>query len=110
MSEQNDNKVAILVDFGGGRLTQVDADGMSDEELESVSEESREAVNNALNTLKWVAGRAKTALDNMSEKPDEMELEFGIAITTKAGVLVLQSEAEFHIKAKLVWKNDKSEQ
>ena len=107
MSEQSDyeNDIVILVDFGDGKMKRV----TNDDDIPELNKESQKAVQKAFDTVKWVAKQATNTLDNLDklhQKPDEMELEFGIAITTKAGVLVMQGEAEFHIKAKLVWKKE----
>lgn len=105
MSEQEQtDDVIILVDFGDGHLRQAADHDISDKDLLRIDKKSREAVNKAFDTIKWVAQKADSTLKNLHEQPDEVELEFGIAITTKAGVMVLQDEAGFHIKAKLVWK------
>ena len=101
MSENNDD-VMIFVDF------------IDDDDTETMqvsrrnpgerSKKSKEAIENALEGIAWVADGAKKVMKNVHNKPESMELEFGIKITTKAGILVAGTEGEFHIKAKLVWK------
>jgi hypothetical protein len=105
MTENNVEDVVVLVDFGDGQLREVaDDDELSEADLAKLGRKSKDAVSEALATITWVAKQAKTVMGNLHDKPDEMELEFGIALTTKAGVIVLQGETQFHIKAKLVWK------
>jgi hypothetical protein len=67
--------------------------------------EQKEAIKNSLKAVKWVAEETKTLLKDATHRPDEAEIEVGIKITAKGGVLVVQGEAEFHIKARLLWKN-----
>lgn len=67
-------------------------------------ERSRKAIDNAFQAVGWVAKKAAEALKAVAEPPDEAEFEFGIKLTTKAGIIVAQADAEFHIKARLVWR------
>ncbi|MEO1645577.1 MAG: CU044_2847 family protein [Chloroflexota bacterium] len=71
----------------------------------SLADKSREAVENSLESIKWVGEQLHTVLDGMTDQPDTVELEFGIKVSTEAGVIV-KGTADFHIKAKLVWKKD----
>ena len=100
-----DDKVLVLVDFDdGGTVRKAGKYDVNPAELVRLSERSREAVENALNTIDWVAKKAHTLIGNADDSPDEVELEFGIEITAKAGMLVVQADSKFHIKAKVVWK------
>lgn len=118
MSEQNDNfnDVVVLVDLEGskqGRVRQVTRGGkdVSPEEISKLSGKSKDAVTNALGTIGWVAKQARATLNGLdiSERPAQMELEFGIQITAEAGVIVAKTETQIHITAKLVWKKDTEE-
>jgi hypothetical protein len=107
-NDDRTDDVIILVDFGDGHLLQVDSDDLSPDELARIGKKSAEAVDKAFDTIRWIAKKAKSTLKNLNNKPDEMELEFGIAVTAKAGMLVFEGTGEFHIKARLVWKNSGS--
>lgn len=104
-SQQPQDDILILVDFGDGYMRDVaNGDEPDPKELEDLDDRSRKAVDTALKTVRWVAAKSKAAIDAMVDQPDEVELEFGIQIGTKAGVLVMQGTADFHIKARLVYK------
>lgn len=106
MSDEQTNDPVILVDFGGGRLRQVSRGGeLETEDLQALTGKSKDAAENALNAIGWVAKQARDAVSNLHEKPTTMEIEFGIKITTQAGVIIMSADGEFHIKAKLVWDN-----
>ena len=100
----SDDNTLVLVDFVDerGQLRRVTNE--SEEDLAQLSGKSRDAVEKTLSTIDWVATKAKAMLDNATDKPDEVTLEFGISISTKAGVIVMQAEGEFHIKATITWK------
>lgn len=97
----NQDNVIILVEFDEPGIKKV---SRVEELTESAVEQSKEAIKNALKTVAWVAEKAKDTLDNTHHRPDEAELEFGIKVGSKAGYLVAQADAEFHIKAKLIWR------
>jgi hypothetical protein len=104
----SDDNMLVLVEFEdeGGRIRRVADEEVDPTELAELSGRSREAVEKTLNTIGWIASRAKTLVSEAHGNPNEVELEFGIKITTKAGVIVMQGEGEFHIKAKITWKHD----
>lgn len=79
------------------------AEGGRRASVENQSKVSKAAIKNALASIRWVAEGAKKVMENLHEQPDTMELEFGIKVTTKAGIIVAETHGEFHIKAKLIW-------
>lgn len=97
----------ILVEFDEPGVKQVST--VTEMTAEMV-EQSKEAIANALKAITWVGEKAKDALDAVHHAPDEAEIEFGIKVGSKAGVLVSQADAEFHIKATLVWKKPEKEE
>jgi hypothetical protein len=72
------------------------------------TERAKEAIENSLQVIQWMADKTKCVLDAAHDKPNMAEVEFGIKVTSKAGILVAQAEADFHIKVKLVWTDSKS--
>ena len=120
MSEQeiNYDDFVILVDFGGqesnskqennGGLEEIKRGSNQPEDIRQLSGKSKEAVENALGAIGWVAKKAKEAVSGLSihEKPAQMELEFGIKISAEAGVVVAKGSTDLHITAKLIWKNN----
>ena len=103
------DKVLVLVEFDdGGTLRKAGKYDVNPAELAHLSQRSREAVENALNTIDWIAKKAHMLIGTADDSPDEVELEFGIEITAKAGMLVVQADSKFHIKAKVIWKKDKN--
>lgn len=111
MSDNTNNDAIVLVQFDpayddvGGT---VKVSNVTVEKLVEDSKTSKVAVTNALNTIQWVIDEVKQVREKVDivDRPNTMELEFGIKITTKAGVIVAGVEGEFHIKAKLVWNKD----
>ena len=101
----DNNSITVLVDFEDGEIKQVAR--MPAEQLAKLREKSEQAVEQALDMIGWVADKAKVMLDKSHDRPDTVELEFGIRLGTKAGAIVLQGEADFHIKATVIWHKPK---
>ncbi|MBK8031373.1 MAG: hypothetical protein IPK17_18155 [Chloroflexi bacterium] len=95
----NDENVSILVEYDEPGWEQV---GINDFGKDQV-EQAKVAVDNALNVVRWMAEKAREMLDAAHDRPDTVELEFGIKVGSKAGILVAQADVEAHIKAKVVW-------
>lgn len=72
---------------------------------DSLADKSEAAVKRSLRSIEWVGQELKNVLDKLHDRPDTVELEFGIKVSTEAGVLV-KGSGEAHIKAKLIWHKD----
>lgn len=109
----DDSEIMVLVDFGEGFEDLEEEDEMVEtsvfssiaERLSNRAGKSRESIATSLNVIGWVSQKAKATIDGLTDKPDTVELEFGIKVGSKAGMLVAQADAEFHIKAKVIWTN-----
>jgi hypothetical protein len=54
-----------------------------------------------------IGGVADTALRGLRDsitKPDEIEIEFGVALSAEAGAVMVKSNLGAHIQVKLSWK------
>jgi hypothetical protein len=67
--------------------------------------DAKKAITKAFDAFHWVATKSQDAILAVGSKTDEVEVEFGIKVGSKAGVLVTQGNADAHIKVKLLWKN-----
>ncbi|GEM_PF-3039254 len=110
MPENNADDVKVLVDLGSGRVRTISRkEDVDAKVLEELSGRSKTAVDKSLSTIGWVADKTKAILDGLHDKPDTVEVEFGIQITAEAGVIVAKSETQLHITAKLVWNKPKED-
>jgi hypothetical protein len=61
--------------------------------------------------LEPVTAMARAVLDQLREaRPDEVEVEFGVNLAVQAGAVITKSEANCHLKVKVVWKSGESGQ
>ncbi|WP_051309834.1 CU044_2847 family protein [Desulfogranum japonicum] len=74
---------------------------------ETNQKQSKEAINMAMNTIKVMAELVNSTMITMNDKarPDEAELEFGIALDAENGALIAKVSAGAQIKVRLKWKS-----
>ena len=95
----NDENALILVDLNPpGRMQQV---ALKPQDL---AQKSAEAINKAMNTIGNMAQRTIAAIDTVTNKPSEVEVEFGIKLDVESGALIAKTGAEASLKVKMVWK------
>ena len=102
-----DDLEIILVDFkgSGGSVGQV---SLSPVELaKQIADQSQNAVNAAMRTIRLMANRTIATLDTMANKPSQVEVEFAIKLDAKAGAFLASAGAEGSLKVKLVWNREK---
>ena len=72
---------------------------------ETLSEKSIEAVDYAMESVNVIAGKAINTVRSIpvTERPSEMEIEFGLKLTTDAKALIVNAGIEAHFVVKLKW-------
>ena len=96
----NENE-PILVEFGPGRgLQQV---SRSPEDLAA---KSAEVLNKAMSTIHNTAQRVMATIReiDISDRPAQVEVEFGLTLDADAGALIAHVGAEASFTVKLIWK------
>ncbi len=97
----NDDNALILVDLNpSGKMKQV---ALKPEDL---ADKSKEAINKAMDTIHHMAERTIAAIDTVTNKPSEVEVEFGIKLDAESGALIAKTGAEASLTVKMVWKRD----
>ncbi|NEP11513.1 MAG: hypothetical protein F6K14_15140 [Symploca sp. SIO2C1] len=71
---------------------------------EALAQKSTRAVDKAMGMIRAMAKRTIGTLDTLSNKPNQVELEFGIKFNTEADALIAKTGTEANIKVKMVWK------
>ncbi|WP_457512273.1 CU044_2847 family protein [Streptomyces sp. TE33382] len=50
---------------------------------------------------------ARAVLEQLKEAgPDEVEVEFGVDLSSQAGAVIIKSDVAVHLKVRLLWKKD----
>lgn len=65
---------------------------------------AKQTFENAMEGIKPAAGVIITKLREISDPPDEIEVEFGINLTASAGAIVTNASVVANYKVKLTWK------
>lgn len=60
----------------------------------------------ALATVKPIAETLITKIDELTKKPQEVEVEFGLKMNAKAGAIIANTGIEGNIKVVLKWKQE----
>jgi hypothetical protein len=98
-----DEDVPILVEFEPGPgLRKV---AKTDEELEKKSKSVLEAAKNLIYKVGWDMIGVFTS---MAQRPDKVEVSFGIKLDGESGAMIAKVGVEGAITVKLTWEKDKS--
>ncbi|MEM9271640.1 MAG: CU044_2847 family protein [Cyanobacteria bacterium P01_F01_bin.143] len=96
----NDDNAQILVDLNPpGSMVEVAL------EPQALVNKSKEAINKAMDTINHMAERTIDAIGNVTNKPSEVEVEFGIKLDAESGALIAKTGAEASLTVKMVWKS-----
>ncbi len=64
---------------------------------------SNEAMEKAMDTIKNMAVRINSTIQNIENRPDNVEMVFGIKFDAEVGAIVAKVTAEGSMSVKLVW-------
>ena len=79
---------------------------LGSEQLQEMAEKSTQAVNGAMNAIHNMAQRVIATMDTLSNKPSQVEVEFGIKLDLESGALIAKAGGEANLKVKMTWKRD----
>ena len=74
-----------------------------------IVEEAKETFEQALTKIRPATEKVIATLRGLSQKPDEIEMEFGFNLSANAGVVIASASTEANYKVTLKW-NSKKEQ
>jgi hypothetical protein len=57
-----------------------------------------------LEHIRRLAGTTISKFQELAERPDEIELEFGVRLNAQAGAVIARTEAEGHLQVTLTWR------
>lgn len=96
-----DENGSILVEFtsSGGKVIR----GPLHLKSEELIEKSQKSVDAAMNTIHNMSQRVISTMDNLANRPRQVEVEFGIKFDVEAGALLTKAGGEANLIVKLVW-------
>ena len=75
-------------------------------DVSDLPQKSAEALEQAMGTIKTMAKRTLEAIDTLTNKPTEVEVEFGIKVYAEAGAIISKAGGDGNITVKLRWNRD----
>jgi hypothetical protein len=69
-----------------------------------IAEKARQTFEEAVARIKPATNAIITQLRDLAEAPDEIDVEFGIKLSVKAGAIIASTDAEANFKVALKWK------
>lgn len=74
-----------------------------------VAEKAHQTFETALDGIRPVAATIIKKLRSLHDRPDEIEVEFGLKMSAEAGVIVAAACAEANYKVTLTWKREQKQ-
>lgn len=68
-----------------------------------VAERAGQTFEAALEAVRTAAEALVTRMRELSERPDEVEIEFGIKLNAQIGAIIASTDAEAHFRVTLTW-------
>ena len=70
---------------------------------EVLAEKSSEALDSAMRTIRGMAERVTTSIQELAARPSEVEVEFGLKLGTEGNAFLAKAGAEAQLTVKLKW-------
>lgn len=64
------------------------------------------SLSSALGHVRNAASVVLTQFKNMADRPDEVEVEFGVRLTAEAGAVIAKTSVDGHLNVTLRWTNN----
>ena len=96
-----DENAPILVEFTQGPGMQPVP--LTRKKIPDITKMSKEALDDAMNTIHQMATRMTSTVDKLTKKPSQVEIAFGLKFVAEAGVVIAKAGAEGSLNIKLVW-------
>ena len=72
--------------------------------LEGVIDHARQTFDKVMDNIKETTEAVATKLSQLDVKPNEFEVEFGVALKSESGIIITSGAVEANFKITLKWK------
>ncbi|MGW4645538.1 CU044_2847 family protein [Kitasatospora sp. NPDC004289] len=97
----------IALDGGGSILVEAADTAVGPVKASRIGDSIRELPTTLSAALGPVTGMARTVLTHLREAgPSEVEVEFGVDLSTEAGVVISKTAANCHLTVRMTWSKD----
>ncbi len=105
--------VAFPLESGGSIVIEVDEPEVGGTVRAARGEkldQAKETVEEALNKILPVTKNVVEKIRDVAHKPEEIEITFGVKLTTTAGAVIASASAEANFEIRMLWTDKKSYQ
>ncbi|HZR44467.1 MAG TPA: CU044_2847 family protein [Ktedonobacteraceae bacterium] len=105
--------VAFPLESGGSIVIEVDEPEVGGTVRAARGEkldQAKETVEEALNKILPVTKNVVEKIRDVAHKPEEIEITFGVKLTTTAGAVIASASAEANFEIRMLWTDKKSDQ
>ena len=69
------------------------------------AEKSVKALQQAMDSIHHMASRVNVMIDKISDRPSQVEVDFGIKFNSEVGAVIASAGMDCSINVKLIWEN-----
>lgn len=84
--------------------------GLNQPDTRGIIQDTKESFEKALKPLKDMSNSIINCVKEISNSPNEIEVELGLRFTAKAGIILTSLDSEAHLKIVLKWQKEKGSQ
>jgi hypothetical protein len=71
---------------------------------DGVPEKAKQTFEQSLETVRTVAGALLAKVDELAERPDELQIEFGVKLSGEIGAILASAKAEANYSVTMTWR------
>jgi hypothetical protein len=98
--------VRFTLERGGSVLVEVEGDEPGIQRASRVDDlivQAKQELEPTMDNIRALATVALERLQGLAERPDGIEVEFGVRLNAQVGAVIAKTQAEGHLKVKLAW-------
>ncbi len=101
--------VEFPLESGGSIFVEVDEPASTDDRIgirDDIVEKAHQTFESALDKVKPIANSIITKVRSLNQPADEVEVKFGIKISTEVGAIIASGSGEVNYEITLKWKRE----
>jgi hypothetical protein len=71
--------------------------------VDEVVVKARNSLESAMDQVRAVSNVTLSKLEDLAQRPEQVEVEFGIRLNAEVGAVIARTQAEGHLQVKLTW-------
>lgn len=87
---------------------EVTEDGSGLAGVDGVVARAKDSFDEAIQMIRPIADVVVQNLSNLASAPDQVNVEFGVKLSAKAGIIIASTDAEANLKVSLTWTRKQS--